>query len=132
MDKTGNLYGATQLGTTYECGSSNEGTVWKLSNAGVETVLWNFTGERDGNKPAAGVILDSKGNLYGDTGGEPTGDGTVYELTQQGKLKVLHSFAGPDGSNPSDHLIRDASGNLYGTATCGGSSGQGTVFKLTP
>src|SRR5437867_2898822 len=43
---------------------------------------------------------------------------------------VLHSFAGPDdGANLEAGLI--LSGNtLYGTAAGGGSSGNGTVFKV--
>jgi uncharacterized repeat protein (TIGR03803 family) len=47
---------------------------------------------------------------------------------------VLHAFAGgtSDGGNPFAGLIADSSGNFYGTATIGGSSGAGVVFKLSP
>lgn len=52
---------------------------------------------------------------------------------------VLHSFTGTtDGSAPYGSITLDAHGNLYGTASAGGrtgsgcgSSGCGTVFKLT-
>ena len=35
--------------------------------SGNETVLYSFTGGADGGYPLAGVIRDSKGNLYGTT-----------------------------------------------------------------
>jgi uncharacterized repeat protein (TIGR03803 family) len=46
---------------------------------------------------------------------------------------VLHSFAGgSDGADPEAGLIADEHGALYGTTFAGGSSNNGTVFKLTP
>ncbi len=141
MDKKGNLYG-----TAESCGSSGRGIVWKLSKKGVETVLHNFSGgPSDGAYPYAGVILGSTGNLYGNTlgGGNENynGYGTVYELSQNGTLTLLHSFDEADGAYPSGRLVRDASGNIYGTTQYGGDSncnaggnpyGCGTVWKLTP
>jgi len=46
---------------------------------------------------------------------------------------VLYNFTGgSDGANPlHGSLIEDKAGNLYGTTQYGGSSGYGTVFKLT-
>lgn len=44
---------------------------------------------------------------------------------------VLHDFTGgADGDNPYAGLSMDRSGNLYGTASGGGHSGAGTVFRL--
>jgi uncharacterized repeat protein (TIGR03803 family) len=44
---------------------------------------------------------------------------------------VLYAFKGlEDGSFLYAGLVRDAAGNLYGTTTAGGTSGNGTVFKL--
>jgi uncharacterized repeat protein (TIGR03803 family) len=129
MDMNGNLYGTNEGG-----GSSNDGTVWKVSKKGTETVLHNFAGgSSDGSLPVAGVIMDAKGNLYGDTeSGGASDAGTVFKLDKNERETLLHSFAGSDGSNPEGGLIRDAKGNLYGTAGGGGSSGYGTVWKLTP
>jgi uncharacterized repeat protein (TIGR03803 family) len=128
MDSKGNLYG-----TTYKCGSSNQGTVWKLSAKGHETVLHNFTGSAsDGAYPYAGVIMDAEGTLYSDTAyGGSSGDGAVYELNTKGKLTLLHSFDESDGGYPISELLRDAKGTLYGTAYEGGSSGYGTVWSIT-
>jgi uncharacterized repeat protein (TIGR03803 family) len=46
---------------------------------------------------------------------------------------VLYNFGttSNDGSQPRSSLIADAAGNLYGTTSEGGSSSQGTVFKLS-
>ncbi len=45
--------------------------------------------------------------------------------------KVLHNFTGGvDGATPEANLILIGS-NLYGTATYGGTSGYGTVFKVS-
>jgi uncharacterized repeat protein (TIGR03803 family) len=132
MDKDENLYG-----TTEGCGSyGSGGTVWKLRQEGTETVLHNFTGPPDGAQPESGVIIDAKGNLYGDTslGGNAQcysqGCGTVYKLDKKDVLTVLHSFTESDGVNPLGGPIQDSKGNLYGTAVYGGSGGGGTVWKL--
>jgi len=127
MDKNGNLYGTTEY-----CGSSNNGTVWKLSKNGTETVLHSFAGTpTDGQIPLAGVTLDAKGNLYGNTnGGGANNRGTVYTLNIKRKLTVLHSFAGSDGQSPLGSLVLDGKGNLYGTAAGGGSGSNGTVWSI--
>ncbi len=139
-DVAGNLYGITG-----SCGASDEGMVWKLSKNGTETVLHNFAGgSSDGAYPVAGVILDAKGNLYGDSenGGSyecgGSGCGTVYKLNNKGVVTLLHRFNGSDGQFPIGGLIRDAKGDFYDTtyegggAGCGGDFGCGIVWKLTP
>jgi uncharacterized repeat protein (TIGR03803 family) len=137
-DDTGNLYGTTEYGGTF-----NNGTVFVLSTSGTETVLYSFTGGADGSQPLAGLVRDSAGNLYGTTvqGGNMAGScaanagcGTVFRVNPTGKETVLHSFTyAPDGAAPyAGSLIRDASGNLYGTTYDGGAarSRSGTVFKV--
>jgi uncharacterized repeat protein (TIGR03803 family) len=129
MDGEGNLYG-----TAAACGASGNGIVWKLSTSGTEAVLHNFAGgSADGALPVAGVIMDAKGNLYGDTyEGGPLNVGTVYKVSRIGKLTLLHKFAGRGGEFPNGILIRDATGSLYGTASGGGRYRYGTVFKVDP
>jgi uncharacterized repeat protein (TIGR03803 family) len=132
MDASGNLYG-----TASACGASNAGIVWRISQKGVETVLHNFAGgPSDGAYPEAGVIMDSNGNLYGDTTGGGTSDtGVLYELDPQGVVTVLHSFVGSDGEYPAGVLLKGAKGIFYGTASNGGTGsgyGNGTVWMLTP
>ena len=135
MDGSGNLYGTTTGG-----GSGNGGVVYELSPDGSggynETVLHNFSGT-DGFQPAAGLIMDGSGNLYGTTtsGGSGNG-GIVYELSPDGSggytETVLHNFSGTDGFRPVAGLIMDGSGNLYGTTTGGGSGNGGVVYELSP
>ncbi|MGA9470993.1 MAG: choice-of-anchor tandem repeat GloVer-containing protein [Terriglobales bacterium] len=62
MDAQGNFYGTTQYGGVY-----SEGTVFKLTQAGVETVLYSFSGGADGGNPVDGLTMDAQGNLYGTT-----------------------------------------------------------------
>ena len=95
----------------------------------------------DGWHPLAGLLLDSKGNLYGTTNNGGANDlGSVYELTPgTGGLwteKILSSFGGTyNGYYPTGSLILDEAGNLYGTTSSGGTSNTddfGTVFELSP
>ena len=135
MDGSGNLYGTTDSG-----GTSDNGTVFELVNSSgtyTEKVLYSFTGSGgDGAFPAAGLIIDASGNLYGTTvRGGPSDNGTVFELVNSSGTyteKVLYSFTGSDGdgANPEAGLIMDASGNLYGTTASAGASDSGTVFEL--
>ncbi|MGE5206863.1 MAG: choice-of-anchor tandem repeat GloVer-containing protein [Chlamydiota bacterium] len=128
-DPMGNLYGTTGSG-----GGSNQGTVFKVTQTGTETVLYIFSGGADGANPSAPLTRDPQGNLYGTThSGGAYGYGTVFKVTPTGTETVLYSFTGgADGANPIGGLARDPMGNLYGTAYSGGASGYGTVFKLIP
>jgi len=96
-------------------------------------VLYNFTGSADGQSPYGSLVRDTAGNLYGTTeAGGASGAGTVFKVDKSGTHTVLYSFTGgSDGGNPYVGVIRDAAGNLYGTTAAGGTSGLGTVFKLT-
>jgi uncharacterized repeat protein (TIGR03803 family) len=148
MDAAGNLYGTTEYGGIFGngCGGNGCGIVFKIDAAGKETVLHQFTGipGLDGMNPEQGLVLDSKGNLYGTTFQGGTYDvsgnsyGIVFKITPAGKETILHSFnptAPPfdDGGWPlGGSLVRDSAGNLYGTTYIGGLGSIGTVFKLRP
>ncbi len=131
FDKAGNLYGTTSTGGLYE-----HGTVFELSSAGVEKVLYSFNWESgDGNVPYSGIVLDKKGNLYGTTFyGGLYGQGTVFKLSSAGEEKILYSFGGQpsDGTEPYGSVVFGKKGNLYGSTFAGGLYGQGTVFELSP
>jgi len=135
MDAAGNLYS-----TTYDGGDgANGGTVFEVSQDRKERLLHTFGADGrkyDGDSPQGGVVFDPYGNLYGTTvyGGKGC-CGTVFEITADGKEKILHSFCTTDcmdGAFPSGDLIIDANGNLYGTTSTGGANRNGTVFMITP
>jgi uncharacterized repeat protein (TIGR03803 family) len=128
------LSGSALYGTTVSGGSSNLGTVFMVNTDGTGyAVLHNFTDSPDGSLPYAG--LTSSGSvLYGTTAvGGRSGYGTVFKLNTNGTgYAVLKSFAGNDagdGSSPQAALTLSGS-VLYGTTVYGGSSGEGTVFKV--
>jgi uncharacterized repeat protein (TIGR03803 family) len=134
LDSEDNLYGATYFGGVGVHGKSGFGTVFKLTPSDTFTVVYTFTGGADGGGPLAGVVRDSKGNLYGTTnGGGASGFGTVFKVTPSRTETVLHSFApnGKDGFNPRRGLSRDSKGNVYGITPLGGTIGIGTVFEVT-
>ena len=129
IDAGGNLYGTTSVG-----GASSAGTVFKITGKGTEVVLHSFTGGADGANPQASLVMDALGNLYGTTmAGGAAGVGTVFKITKKGHETVLYRFTGStDGASPIAALTMDKVGNLYGTTTAGGSTGNGTVFRLSP
>ncbi|HEX3368243.1 MAG TPA: hypothetical protein VHS56_01590, partial [Candidatus Cybelea sp.] len=47
------LYGSTTIGGGSGCGGKGCGTLFKVSKAGLETVLHRFAGHADGAKPEA-------------------------------------------------------------------------------
>jgi uncharacterized repeat protein (TIGR03803 family) len=123
----GNYYGVT-----WEGGTSNAGTVFNASPAGVLTTVYNFTGGADGAQPKGGLVLGSDGNFYGTTekGGANLA-GTVFKVTPAGTLTTLHAFTGKtDGKAPSSGLLLGANGNFYGTTSAGGANGDGTIFEI--
>lgn len=98
------------------------------------TVLHNFAGgSNDGEDSSAGVTLDSAGNIYGTTDfGGANNAGTLFKLTPGGALTLLHSFGGTgDGADPDGAVtLIKSTGDIYGTTQSGGTSGNGTLFKL--
>ena len=132
LDKAGNLYGTTEFGgLAGGCGGSGCGTVFRLAPGGALSVLYTFTGGNDGGQPVAALVSDKKGDLYGTTLLWGAGYGVVFELLATGKEKVLHSFTnGDDGAYPWGSLLNDGKNNFVSTASGGGATDFGTVFRL--
>ncbi|MBX7210869.1 MAG: M36 family metallopeptidase [Verrucomicrobiaceae bacterium] len=122
----GSLYGTTQTG-----GGSNQGTVFKITTAGVMTTLVNFYGA-NGMQPYAGLVLASDGNFYGTTSaGGANNLGTIFKMTPSGVLTTLVHLSTSTGTAPRAPLVQHTDGNFYGTTSAGGSSSSGTIFKMT-
>ena len=136
-DSSGNLYGDTSSGGTYD-----QGTVFELVKSPTgytEQILYSFGAiNGDGNEPQSSLVMDGAGNLYGTTYyGGSSRFGMVYELAKSSSgytEQILHSFGyGGDAlnTNTGANLIMDSSGNLYGASSGGGANGYGAVFELT-
>ena len=139
------LYGMTQRG-----GSADEGTVFKVNLDGSGfAILHSFSAagginytNSDGHAPQSELVLSDK-VLYGAScSGGVGGTGTVFKVNTDGtSFSILHQFAAgtvindprrftnSDGADEKSTLV--LSGNtLYGTASGGGVTGEGTIFKV--
>ena len=129
----GNFYGTTTNG-----GANSAGTVFKITPSGKFATLYSFCSQpycTDGSNPEAGLIQATDGNFYGTT---PIGGaykhhwGTVFKITPGGALTTPHSF-GKDralGNGPVG-LMQATNGNFYGMTHTGGTSDDGTIFRLS-
>jgi uncharacterized repeat protein (TIGR03803 family) len=129
-DVNGTLYGTTNSGGTCK-DNFGCGTVFSVTTAGMENVLYRFAGGKDGSSPSGGLV-DVNGLLYGTTPTGGSGCGTVYSISPtSGEKTVLHRFAtSSDGCKPGGGLTY-VNGTLYGTTGSGGSHEYGTVFSVT-
>ena len=118
----GNFYGTTRFG-----GANNFGTVYRITSSGVLTTLHSFIGS-DGSEPWGGLVQGKNGTFYGLTCGF-NAPWTAYSITSSGTFKTINGATPPCSVAP---LRLGSDGNLYGTSSSGGTTGQGTVFRLTP
>jgi hypothetical protein len=145
-DSAGNLFGCTNAG-----GPTDQGMVWEITAAGVYKDLHDFGGTIklsngttgvDGEEPAAGVTVDTAGNIYGTTVfGGGYFYGMVWEISKAGVYTDLHDFGGKvtypngssglDGERPYDSPALDTNGNIYGTAEEGGPNNGGVLWKIS-
>jgi uncharacterized repeat protein (TIGR03803 family) len=151
LGQKGWVYGTTYSGGDHNCHYGGEigcGTAFELkppnrkSGVWMESIIHRFDrSSSDGDNPAAGLILDVHGNLYGTTltGGPSGGGGTVFRLTRPSKKArswkegILYGFNGTGGGlDVESPVIFDSTGNLYGTTLDSGGTYYGTVFRLRP
>lgn len=125
----GDLYGTTQSG-----GMNNVGVLFRMKPNGQVTVLHTFVQDgADGYLPAAGLMQDDNGDIWGTTsGGGTLFSGTVFRWSKQGAYSVVHSFDGGAGFGfSSAPLVQGRDGKLYGTASFGGDFAQGCIFRMS-
>jgi uncharacterized repeat protein (TIGR03803 family) len=140
LDRSGNLYGTTNLG-----GANGSGSVYKLTLHGsswIYSPLYSFKGGPDGAGPGFGsLVIGTDGRLYGTTEGGGN-FGIAFSVQPSGSIctsvlcpwtdTAIHRFGnGGDGAQPIGGLVADVAGNLYGTTSEGGTTNNGTVFELT-
>ena len=128
--------GSTLYAATWEGGSSNGGTIIRLSSDGtgygMVSSLGGFGTPQPGSSPEANLIqVGSK--LYGTTNsGGAYGEGTIFSLDLSTfAVNYLYSFGAvsKDGSQPHGNLTLDGS-VLYGTTIHGGSANDGVLFSF--
>lgn len=128
--RDGNLYG-TAFG-----GHNNTGVAFKLTTAGVITVLYTFPGSTTAS-PTGKLAETPDGSHYGVTAGccPLRTFGALYKIDSSGVFTQLYQFnyydSAANGGQPRSGLSLGIDGNLYGTMTEGGLSGAGTVFRAT-
>jgi uncharacterized repeat protein (TIGR03803 family) len=120
--RDGNVYGITTTG-----GTSNLGTVFRITPSGGYTQLYSFDGPH-GSTPVGGLTLGADGNLYGTAEeGGANGFGSIFKITPAGVYTDIYDFTGnADGGLPVAPLIIGADGNFYSTTHLG------VVYKISP
>ncbi len=133
IDAGGNIIGTRSYG-----GTGSFGTAFKIASTGTGygavTTIANFSFSNA--SPAAGLIADAAGNLFGTTSyGGTSNAGTVFKIANNGgsygPVTTLASFTGGNGASPYAGLIADAAGDLFGVTVGGGSNNRGTVYMVT-
>jgi uncharacterized repeat protein (TIGR03803 family) len=124
----GNLYGIMQIGGAY-----GYGTIFRITTAGTLTTLHSFcsqSGCPDGEYPAAGLVQDTNGTLYGSTAdGGTKGDGTVFSLSV-GLAPFVETLP---ASGKAESTVKILGNNLTGatSVTFNGASATFTVSSNT-
>lgn len=123
--------GTFLYGMTFQGGTSNVGTIFKIMPDGTGYIkLHDFAWNADGNQPQGSLLLNGT-ILYGMTAqGGTSGKGTIFKILTDGTgYTKLFDFNGTsDGNQPGGSLISDGT-FLYGTTGSGGTNNLGTIFK---
>jgi uncharacterized repeat protein (TIGR03803 family) len=120
------------IGTSAYGGTSGSGTIFSYDlTAQKITILANFNGA-NGLVINGHLVSDGQGHLFGTTYlGGTANEGTVFRFdVATGTLTDLASFTGVNGALPSAALVSDGRGGFLGTTGFGGTSGDGTVFRV--
>jgi uncharacterized repeat protein (TIGR03803 family) len=144
----GAFYGTTEAGGSGDCAFPGEpigcGTVFRVTAAGEESVIHEFSGyPTDGSEPMGGLVQAKNGTLYGttaaggytDPGNCSSGCGTIFSMSTTGTEQILYVCGEPpdpwyyDCWAPSGTLILGANGTLTGTSGNGGG-GWGNLFSI--
>jgi uncharacterized repeat protein (TIGR03803 family) len=132
LAKDGKFYGTTSVG-----GASNTGTVFSITPAGVESIVYSFgTSTSVAGYAPQSLLQAADGNFYGVTNSGGTfGSGIAFQVTVGGAETVLHNFGNVDSSGKLDglfpnSLIQASDGNFYGT-TSTANANAGLMFQLS-
>ncbi|HSI59330.1 MAG TPA: choice-of-anchor tandem repeat GloVer-containing protein [Ideonella sp.] len=124
----GNFYSMSQYG-----GIHSHGGAQRMAPDGRVTAIYSVGFNRPSMVPSGGFVQHADGLLYGTTEISLDGseNGTVFRMTLDGKVKILHHFLGPEGRMPFG-LVVGSDGALYGATIAGGPAGYGVVYRISP
>jgi len=119
----GGWYGTTLLSLF-----AGYGVLYRITENGAFTQLYNFEGFEDGLP--AGSLIEVNNKLYGITS-PYAGSAAVYTYSSSGgSPDVIYQFSTSQFTTAGGGaLVQGRDGNLYGGGT--GSNGCGAVFKMT-
>ena len=144
----GNLYGIMDTD-----GAHGYGTIFTITTTGTFTTLYSFcsqSGCSDGEYPAAGLVQDTNGNLYGTAAdGGANGNGTVFSLSvglgpfvetlpASGKVGTTIKILGSNLTGATSVTFNGTpatftvSSSTFITATVPAGATTGTVQVVTP
>jgi hypothetical protein len=144
LNGKGTIYGTTYIGG-YNCAHhSNQGcgTVFELkppigkNGVWIEKQIHVFRNGADGGTPNGGLVLDTKGALYGGADGGSKGGGVIFRLAVTGcgawkETSIYKFYSNTYGFSPGvSHF--DSHHNLYGTTQYFPDAYSGSVFRLRP
>ena len=135
--RDGNIYTTSVVG-----GTSNYGTVFRMTPAGVLSVPLMFSYANGGANPYSGLTLSRDGNFYGGVGFVYdnvgcNGLGSIFRVTPAGALTYLYTYPTTGAAGyPMQVPIQGGDGNYYGTTAgsydfCGILT-NATIYKITP
>ena len=136
LGRDGNFYGVTQFGGTVGDGRVDQGTFFKMTPAGVVTILHSFNPATDyAVFPTSALIQTTDGNFYStsNTCNEFLSCGSfvdVYKVTPTGTLTVVQKLTGTNGAGAYWALTQDTNGTLYGITQQGGTVNGGVFFSV--
>lgn len=131
LSPSGELFGLTPAG-----GKFDVGTIYSLNPDGSQyRVVYSFTNQTDtiGSGPYGQLLLAKDGNFYGSTGRGGFCCGTIFRLSPDGTVSLVHTFefSGDLGFPVNGDLALGPEGLLYGVTRGSGANGGGTVFTMS-
>lgn len=122
-------------GTTSSGGTGGWGTVYKITTAGVHTLLASFTGQTGivpGASPRGGMALSAAGPFQAVTSAGAAGNlGQAFKVASAGTFTALAAVSLPNGWNPSGAPVASGNGELLFPMAAGGTGGGGNLISLS-